>query len=245
MTSKIKIIYEDEWLLVVNKPAGMVVNKAETVKGETVFDWSEKYLGIGKVETDDSEDEVFFKKRKGVAHRLDKETSGCLLIGKTAEVMIDLMRQFREREIKKEYLALVHGKLEPREGVMRLPVGRKRWERQKWEVSLNGKQAETAWEVMKYCEGGKYSLVKLRPKTGRTHQIRVHMKHLGFPLFGDEKYLPKKKVKADREVLNRHFLHAESIEFEHPKIKKRMKVRAKLPNKMKRVLMILCDIDYK
>ena len=227
---EIPVLYEDEDLLVVNKPAGVVVNRCESAE-MTVQDWVVDKLGI-----DETAGELM-QARGGLAHRLDKETSGCLLVAKNEESLIELMRQFKSRETKKSYLALVHGWLEPGEGVIRLPIARDVLSREKRKVNYEGKQAETRWQVLKLLTKGvgQYSLVRLWPKTGRTHQIRVHMKHLKHPLFADLMYLGK-RAKEDRKALSRHFLHAETIEFNHPKSGKRMMVKAVLPVDLKGLL---------
>lgn len=223
---QLPIIWEDEQMLVVNKPPFVVVNRAESIKGETVQDWAEDKLSINSMGLDLSnyENKVFVS-RSGVAHRLDKETSGCLLIAKNPKALSSLLSQFKNRVIQKEYLALVHGHLYPREGTIRLPLSRSRFDREKWEVRYSGKMAETTWRVEEYFGKGvlgsepsagsepAFSMVRLFPKTGRTHQIRVHLSHLGFPIFSDEKYLTRSKIEEDRGKLPYHFLHAQKLGF--------------------------------
>lgn len=218
---KIEVMWQNEEALVINKPAGLVVNRAESVKEETVQDWVEKQDWWQEAEKD-----VEFKKRSGLAHRLDKETSGCLLIAKTAESLKSLMSQFKKRQTEKYYLALVHGWIEPEEGQLKLPLARSVVDRKKQEVRYDGKMAETRWKRKEKYEGAemkdwwgrepwgeKLSLVEIRLMTGRMHQIRVHLAHLGYPILADEKYLGGEQWQRDSQLLSRHFLHAEKIVF--------------------------------
>src|SRR3989344_3287677 len=217
------VLWEDDDILVVNKPPFVVVNRAESIKGETIQDWAEHNVipaeagiyrnrsPIGSGMTKQGLEEEIFRKRSGVAHRLDKETSGCLVIAKNPRALTALLAQFKTREVKKEYLALVHGHLLPGEGTIRLPLARSRHDREKWEVKYSGKTAETGWKVEEYYRQA--TLVRLFPRTGRTHQIRVHLAHLGFPIYADEKYLTRSLVAPDRERLAHHFLHAAKIGF--------------------------------
>ncbi|MEK7111241.1 MAG: RluA family pseudouridine synthase, partial [Patescibacteria group bacterium] len=191
----IQILYEDNSLMVVNKPAGTVVNRVETEKGETIQDWLENNFQFSIFN--------FQNLRSGIVHRLDKETSGCLIIAKTEEAFVDLQRQFRERVVKKEYLALVHGRVEPKEGTIKVPIARSHHDRDKFAVVVGGRISETGYEVvsqfarppgLRPCEVGQaignsqLALLRIYPKTGRTHQIRVHFKYFGHPLVSDEKY---------------------------------------------------------
>ena len=213
------VLWEDDDILVVNKPPFVVVNRAESIKGETIQDWAERHCEevsrrgnlYGSPREYARDDEELFRKRSGVAHRLDKETSGCLVIAKNPRALTALLAQFKTREVKKEYLALVHGHLLPGEGTIRLPLARSRHDREKWEVKYSGKTAETGWKVEEYYRQA--TLVHLFPRTGRTHQIRVHLAHLGFPIYADEKYLTRSLVAPDRERLAHHFLHAAKIGF--------------------------------
>ena len=146
--------------MVLDKPAGVVVNRAETVPGKTIQDWFvDNYDEVLNMYGDDD----VYMKRLGMVHRLDKETSGCLLWAMEPEVLKDLMVQFKNREIEKEYIALLHGELRPSKGTMRLPITRDTENRHKRTVSFEGKQAETSWQVVKRLEGEdyKYSLVRV------------------------------------------------------------------------------------
>ena len=136
----IQILYEDNSLMVINKPAGTVVNRVETEKGETIQDWLENNFQFSIFN--------FQNLRSGIVHRLDKETSGCLIIAKTEEAFVDLQRQFRERVVKKEYLALVHGRVEPKEGTIKVPIARSHHDRDKFAVVVGGRISETGYEVV-------------------------------------------------------------------------------------------------
>lgn len=212
---ELPILWQDKDVVVINKPPFVVVNRAESIKGETVQDWADRELknlrSYESTNLETNRDIELFVRRSGVAHRLDKETSGCLLIAKNPIALKLLLKQFKDRETKKEYLALVHGHMMPSEGTIRLPLSRSRFDREKWEIKYSGKSAETSWKVEKYFKNT--SLVRLFPKTGRTHQIRVHLSHMGYPIFSDEKYLTKNLVRGDREKLGFQFLHAQKIGF--------------------------------
>lgn len=189
--------------MVVDKPAGMVVNRAQTTRGQlTLQDWlmKEKQILID---------------RAGIVHRLDKETSGVLVVAKSEPVMKALQEQFKRRLVKKTYWCLVHGLVVPKEGRINLPISRNPFNRQRFGVFIGGREAETDYQVLNYYHLGleKFSLVEVKPKTGRTHQIRVHFKNLGFPLVGDEWYGGRKTSKKDRVWCPRLFLQAMAIEI--------------------------------
>lgn len=219
-----KIIFEDSSLLVIDKPAGVVVDRAKTTKEKTIQDWLEDYLkikggGVGS--------------RAGIVHRLDKETSGLLLVAKTEKAFKNLQKQFKERKVTKRYLALVHGQVKPKEGTIEVPIARSPYNRKKFGVFLGGRQSQTKYRVKKYYSD--YSFLELMPKTGRTHQIRVHLKYLGHPIVGDEKYGGRKTVRKDRQWCPRQFLHASFLSFVHPKTKKKVKFTSFLPAELKEV----------
>jgi 23S rRNA pseudouridine1911/1915/1917 synthase len=226
---KPKVIFEDESLLVLDKPTGMVVNRAQTVKRETLQDWLEKKLklqdrGVGG--------------RAGIVHRLDKETSGILIVAKTEQAFTNLQKQFKDRKIKKSYQALAHGKIGIKRGHIKAPVGRLPWNRERFGVLPGGRPAETDYEVISYYkkDDQEFSLLNLFPKTGRTHQIRIHLKYLGYPIVSDNFYAGRKTSRKDRIWCQRLFLHAKSISFKHPKTKKVRKFESSLPADLSKAL---------
>ena len=245
----IKILFEDNQLMVIDKPAGMTVNRADTVGEGTVQDWAEKrilnteYRIPNNKKKQTTAHSVFsiqnsvFWERSGIVHRLDKETSGCLIIAKTPAAFTELQRQFKQREVKKEYLALVHGQVEPRQGTIRVPLSRSRLDRQKFAVSASGRPAETYYQVVQVFQGlssrrvleNRFTLIRLFPTTGRTHQIRVHLKYFGHPIVADAKYAGEKRAKQDRIWCPRLFLHAAKIAFTHPLSGKSLSIEAPLP----------------
>lgn len=257
-----KIIFEDEHLLIVDKRAGMVVNRADTVKGrETLQEWVEKQLTIDKGQLVDKESD--FIKRSGIAHRLDKETSGLVIITKDEESFKNLQQQFKEGRVEKTYIALVHGKVVPETGEINVPVGRLPWNRMRFGVLPKGRESRTLYKVIGVWSGKwevsrgwevwmrkilsstpptskptshfssiPLSLLEVYPKTGRTHQIRVHFQYIGHPIFADELYAGRKMKKKDRKLLSRHFLHAVRIAFVHPKTGNRVEFESLLPQNL-------------
>lgn len=238
----IKVIYEDEDILVIDKPAGITVNKSDTTKDEsTVQDWVEAKFKTQYLKTK-TEVESDFYKRAGIVHRLDKETSGILVIAKTEDYFVNLQAQFKERNVRKTYIALVHGLVSPNEGEISVPVGRLPWNRKRFGVLAGGKEASTNYKVLsiKYLELSKIreplTLLELNPKTGRTHQIRVHLKYINHPIFADPLYGGRKTSRDDRKILERVFLHAQSITFTHPKSKKKVDFSSPLPPELASLL---------
>lgn len=230
---KIEIVYEDDDVLLVDKPAGITVNRAETTKTEsTVQDWAEEHLGIDrnnipvnkKFGEEGWDPKLDFYGRAGVVHRLDKETSGILILAKNPDAFVELLRQFRERVVKKVYLAFAHGLIEPVEGEISVPVGRLPWNRNKFGILPGGRESKTLYKVLTVYQNAKtkekLTLVEMYPQSGRTHQIRVHLKYINHPIFADFLYAGRKTSRADRKVLPRVFLHAAKITFLHPTTKK-------------------------
>lgn len=279
LNDKIKIIHEDQDIVVIGKPSGVVTNRAGSVKDETIQDWFESnYLQDKSFPTDwqdqvpvDFSDEYgspeeIFSQRLGMIHRLDKDTSGILIFAKHPGSLVNLLKQFKERQVQKEYLALVHGKFRVEEGLINLPLGRSRKDRKKFSVTIDGRPATTIykseqkysglnWDIFekmvgesgrkitkskfkKLYEAG-FNLVRCFPKTGRTHQIRVHMAHEKHTLVGDKTYLGKKRAKVDPIWCGRHFLHAHSLKITHPRSSKEMRFEAKLNKDLQKVLELL------
>lgn len=309
---EIPVIYEDDDLLVINKPPGIVVNRSQTQKEPTVQDWIEeresfKFLISNFKKTPpitDSTEHAFgspmenFLERSGIAHRLDKETSGVLLIAKNPETLVSCMHQFKQRTTEKKYIALVHGKLQPQFGEINLPIGRNPRMRMQFAVREDGKESVTGYEVLEYyplldvekvfaqrdreslqvsplssrtvgtTEGqsklagqqehvkktGKnvtgvsknlrkaanmyqgFSLVELTPKTGRTHQIRVHLAHLHHPIVGDKMYSGEKRRLIDHAWCVRNFLHSKSLKIQNPRTKHELTFVAPLSDDLVKVL---------
>lgn len=172
-----------------------------------------------------------FYLRSGVVHRLDKETSGILLVAKTKEAFENLQAQFKERKVEKTYTALVHGLVEPKEGTVEATVGRLPWRRDRFGVLPGGRESKTDYEVISNLtlDANYYTLLSLYPKTGRTHQIRIHLKYLGHPVVSDEFYAGRKTARNDRKWCPRLFLHAGEIKFQHPADSKPMSFSSELP----------------
>ena len=247
-----KIIFEDHDLLVLDKPAGMIVNRSDTTKGETTLqDWVETKLKIstkggsasgGKNEKLKIDVESDFESRAGIVHRLDKETSGILLIANNPESFTNLQAQFKERKVQKTYVALAHGKIEPEEGIIDVPVGRLPWNRKRFGVVAEGRESITRYRVITNYKllitnsQEILTLVELYPKTGRTHQIRVHLQYIHHPIFADPLYAGRKTSIRDRKLLPRVFLHAAKISFSHPRNKELMSFESPLPKDLSQFL---------
>jgi 23S rRNA pseudouridine1911/1915/1917 synthase len=220
-TSQVKVIYEDRWLMVVDKPQGMVTTR-ELNKGDKLSyleDWVGQYYP----------NELY---RKGVAHRLDKETSGLVVIAKDEETRLLIKDLFKKRMVVKKYLALVGGDL-PMVGDMNMPIGRNKYFLGRFKVDVNGKPAVTEFRVLKKIkiDGKTCSLVEVNLKTGRTHQIRVHFSYLGWPLVGDKMYKGMEVAE-----LKRQFLHSFYLKIIHPRSGEVLEVRSDLPDDLKNIL---------
>lgn len=215
MERKIKIVYEDEAVKVIEKPAGMVATNEGRNTTNTVENWA---LNNGNQGLE----------RGGVVHRLDKGTSGLMIIAKTKNGLAQLRKQFKARKVNKQYLALVEGDV-PIGGEECMPIGRSPYVFGKFGVVWNGKEARTLFKVLcKYTKNGRtYSLLEIDLKTGRTHQIRVHMSYLGWPLIGDRVYGSKAQT-----LLERPFLHAYHLRFLHPENGNVIELRSGLPKEL-------------
>lgn len=217
----LKIVYDDEDVAVVDKPPGLVVHPAPGHRTGTLVHallgrYPELHIGIDV--------------RPGIVHRLDKDTSGLMVIAKTNSAMASLVQQMKDRTVLKEYLALVHGRLKTRQGVIEAPIGRNPRERKRMAVVATGRPARTYYEVLQELDG--YTLVKARLETGRTHQIRVHFASIGHPVAGDQVYGPRKSELP----LTRQFLHANRLGFKSPGTGAWMVFESPLPSDLEQVL---------
>lgn len=216
-TPVVPIIFQDKDILVIDKPAGISTHPAP---GETGTTLSEIFSYIYK--------DVNETGRDHIVHRLDKGTSGVMVLAKNKNSKDFISEQFSKRGVNKKYEALVRGKLLPKEGVIDMPLTRDLFSRNKISPVEGGREAKTIYSVIKYFQ--EYTLVELLPKTGRTHQIRVHMAAIGHPLYGDERYGGKRK---GEDMI---FLHAKEISFLHPKTGQRVKFVSEMPNNLKEVI---------
>jgi 23S rRNA pseudouridine1911/1915/1917 synthase len=232
-----EIIFENDSFLVLDKPAGWIVNDASTAKNQPVV---QKWLNE-KFHYPLTSDKLF---RSGIVHRLDKETSGLLLVAKTKESFTNLQLQFQNREVKKTYVALLHGNLEPEKGEIKTTVGRLPWRRERFGVLPGGRESITSYEVTDYYEllNSKkthlraYTMCEFYPLTGRTHQIRIHSRFVGHPIVGDEFYAGRKTAREDRVWCPRLFLHAKKIVFEDPLSSTTAIFETDLPSDLKKSL---------
>jgi 23S rRNA pseudouridine1911/1915/1917 synthase len=209
----LNIIYEDDDLLVVDKPAGLAIHPAPGHPGHTLVNAVLSHLP-SLAETGDS-------LRPGIVHRLDKDASGIMVVAKNNAAQLNLIDQFKARSVVKAYVVLVKGHLTPEDGVIEAPIGRDPRNRKRMAVVTEGREARTRYHVIKYI--GNYTLLEVRTETGRTHQIRVHLKAIGYPVVGDETY----GVKSDH--LSRQFLHACRLGFHLPSTGEYVEFTSDLP----------------
>ena len=219
----IDIVYEDKDIIVVNKPKGMVVHPANGNPEGTLVN---AIMAICK----DSLSGIGGEIRPGIVHRLDKDTSGLLIVAKNDMAHVNMSEQIKRHEVKKTYIALVRGIVKENEATIDMPIGRSNSDRKKMAVTKNGKNAVTHIKVLKRYD--KYTLLEVNIETGRTHQIRVHLAHIGYPVIGDYIY---SNGKNEFGIVGQ-CLHAKSLEFKHPITGKDMKLEAPLPEYFEKVL---------
>lgn len=217
------IIYEDKDIIVVNKPKGMVVHPANGNPDGTLVN---AIMAICK----DSLSGIGGEIRPGIVHRLDKDTSGLLIVAKNDKAHVNMSEQIKNHEVKKTYIALVRGIVKENEATIDMPIGRSRSDRKKMAVDKNGRNAVTHIKVLKRYD--KYTLLEINIETGRTHQIRVHLSHIGYPIIGDCIY---SNGKNEFGVVGQ-CLHAKCLEFKHPITGKEMKLEAPLPDYFENIL---------
>lgn len=223
----LNILYEDLNLLVIDKPAGLVVHPAaghfdHTLVNALVYHCGRGLSGIGGV------------LRPGIVHRLDRDTSGCMVVAKDDVTHNNLSKQFQDRKINKEYLAIVNGRVKELHGALQTTIGRHPIDRKRMAVvSSAGKEAITSYEVIERFSNA--SLLSIKLGTGRTHQIRVHMAHIGHPVLGDEEY-GKKKSRLTGIEIPRQMLHARKLGFMHPVKGEWTEFTAPIPQDMQIVL---------
>jgi 23S rRNA pseudouridine1911/1915/1917 synthase len=219
----IKILYEDDDLLVIDKPAGLTVHPAPGHPSHTLVNAVLSHLS-------DMSDENEDNTRPGIVHRLDKDTSGVMLVAKNNIALANLSDQFKSRSVKKVYITLVKGHLLPDKGVIEAPIGRDSGDRKKMAVTgeSRGRAARTNYRVIRYV--GKNSLLEITPETGRTHQIRVHLAAIGYPVIGDATYGKKSAY------LHRQFLHAHRLGFYLPSTGKFVEFESPLPADLEQAL---------
>jgi 23S rRNA pseudouridine1911/1915/1917 synthase len=203
-----RVVHEDEHLVVVDKPAGQLAHPTTVVRGGTVSEWA--CARYGPLPAPQGED------RPGIVHRLDADTSGLLVLARSAEAAAGLLRAFRERAVEKRYLALVQGDPRFDSDWITAPLGRSDAHADRMSVQSGGREAETFYRVLERF--GRYALLECRPKTGRTHQIRVHLASIGHAVVGDRVYRGRVRtpLPVDAPPAERHLLHAARLGFSHP-----------------------------
>ena len=220
----LNVIYEDNDIIVVNKPKGMVVHPANgnpdgTLVNAVMNKCKDSLSGIGG--------EI----RPGIVHRLDKDTSGAIIVAKNDKAHIALSEQLKNHEVKKTYLALVRGIIKENEATINMPIARSKKDRKKMDVDKDGKEAITHFKVLGRYKN-KYTLLQINLETGRTHQIRVHLSHIGYPIIGDEVYSNGK----NEWNVSGQCLHAWKLEFIHPITGKKISLEAEIPEYLKNII---------
>jgi len=219
----IEVVYEDDDIIVVNKPKGLVVHPANG-------NWDGTLVNAVMAICKDSLSGIGGEIRPGIVHRLDKDTSGLLIIAKNDKAHLNMSNQIKNREVKKIYYALVRGIVPENEATINMPIGRSTKDRKKMAVTKDGKEAITHFKVLQRFN--KYTLLEVKIDTGRTHQIRVHLSEIGYPVVGDEVYSNGKNEFGIKGQL----LHAKSLDFKHPITGKQMHLETELPQEFEKVL---------
>ncbi len=225
----LNIIYEDDDLLVIDKPAGLTVHPAPGHPAHTLVNAILSHLSS----LPDTGDQL----RPGIVHRLDKDTSGLMLVAKNSAAHLNLAAQFKARSIVKAYLVLVKGRLIPDDGIIEAPIGRDRRHRERMAVVAEGRgrEARTQYHVVRYI--GDYTLLEVRPETGRTHQIRVHLAAIDYPVVGDKVYGVKSPY------LSRQFLHASRLGFHLPSSGEYVEFKSELPPDLAQALKDIVNLS--
>ncbi len=221
----VEIIYEDKDIIVVNKPKGMVVHPGNGNPDGTLVN---SLMAICK----DSLSGIGGEIRPGIVHRLDKDTSGILIVAKNDTAHIKLSEQIKEHQIKKTYIALVKGIVKENEATINMPIGRSTKDRKKMAVVKNGKEAITHFKVIERFAKHNCTLLEVKIETGRTHQIRVHLSQIGYPIIGDTTYSNGKNEWG----IEGQCLHAKSLKFVHPISEKEMFLEAKMPEYFEKII---------
>lgn len=235
---KIEVLYEDDDVLAINKPAGLVVHSDGKRDEQVLTSWIEKNYpetkGVGEPMTLSNLKVI---ERSGIVHRIDRETSGVMLIAKNQPAFLYLKKQFQDREIGKIYHAFVYGEMKDDDGIINRPIGRSRKDFRQWSAQrgARGEMREAVTHYKVTARGGGFSFVEVSPKTGRTHQIRVHFKAINHPIVSDSLYAPKKDKSLGFERLA---LHSYSVEFNSSDGKK-IKIIAPYPEDFKKALSLL------
>lgn len=219
----VPVIYEDKDIIVVNKPKGMVVHPANGNPDGTLVN---AILAMCKGSLSGIGGEI----RPGIVHRLDKDTSGLLIVAKNDEAHIKMSKQIQDRKVEKRYIALVRGNVPDNEATIDMPIARSKVDRKKMAVDKNGKEAVTHFKVLKRY--GNYTLLEIKIDTGRTHQIRVHMSYIGYPVVGDSVYSSGKNEFG----VEGQMLHARYLKFKHPITGKELNLEAPLPEYFEKII---------
>lgn len=232
LPNNLEIVFQDSDILVVNKPSGLVVNRSKTAKDKTLQDHISEILDFKDI-TDDQ-----FLDRSGIVHRLDKDTSGLLVIAKNPKSFYKIQKQFKRREVIKEYHALLFRDLKDEIIEIDAPIKRDLKNRVKMSISQTGRAAQTRIEKVKTIDFKDFtaSYVKIYPLTGRTHQIRIHTLAINHPVLGDQIYLTKKQLEMTQMYVNRLMLHAKSLTLAHPITGEKIRFDTTLPTQFVQLL---------